>query len=249
MNNELTKKENMEVADSSLFEGQSTGFEGTSAETFKTPFLKILQQLSPELNTDSSVYNADAKQGMFCNSATGELSTELEVVVLKIEHSLTVWQPNRGGFVGRHPKTDEKKIVFKQEGMKKYDDLGNDIIDTIEFYLMDAKNPSSVFIFPMTTASIKHGRSWATRLRMLKSNGTSVPTWGGIWKIGTVKESNDKGTWYTLGNTPEHLSFVTKDMRDNYILPALDMLKTAVTDYTVSGENEDTLKDDETTEF
>lgn len=102
-----------------LFDGASSGFEGTSPETFKTPFLKILQAMSPELKKTDSKYIPGAEQGDFCNSATQELYKELNVVVLKVEHVLIAWRPQRGGFVGRYTKDMEDKVVATKEGVKK----------------------------------------------------------------------------------------------------------------------------------
>ena len=54
--NEVAKKSDNELLDLALLEGMDTGFEGTSAQTFKTPFLKILQAMSPELKKSDPKY-------------------------------------------------------------------------------------------------------------------------------------------------------------------------------------------------
>jgi hypothetical protein len=67
---------------------------------------------------------------------------------------------------------------------------------------------------------------------MLKSNGVSIPfSWAGIWKISTVEEKNDKGSWYTIGNTPAFVRFITIQEKDEIIFPVREMLDTAETDY------------------
>ncbi|MEM4270979.1 MAG: hypothetical protein QXO70_02695 [Candidatus Pacearchaeota archaeon] len=234
MAREIAKKDQgtTDIVDISMFSGAGSGFEGTTSETFKTPFLKILQALSPELKKSDPKYIPGAEQGKFCNSATQELYDELEVVVLKVEHSLVVWKPNRGGFVGRYPKTSEESIVAKREGVQKWDADGNEVVDTIEFFCMSINNPSDIFIIPMSTASFKHGRSWATRLRMLKANGKPVNvSWAGVWKISTVEEKNELGSWYTIGATPEFVRFITKEEKENFVIPAKEMLRHAETDY------------------
>lgn len=229
---EVTKANESAVAPSSLFEGADSGFEGTGAQSFKTPFLKILQALSPELKQSDPKYISNAQQGDFCNSASQQIYKDINVIVLKVEHSLIVWQPNRGGFVGRYPLSAESEILAQKEGLKKWDEAGNDIVDTIEFFCVNADDPSDIFIFPLSTASLKHARSFATRLRMLKAEGKPVNvSWAGVWKISTVEESNEKGSWYTLGATPEFIRFITPEEKENFILPAKEMLKTAETDY------------------
>jgi len=245
MAKEVQKKESMDVVDVSMFEGQSSsGFEGTSSETFKTPFLKILQALSPELKKSDPKYIEGAEQGMFCNSATQELYESINIIVLKVEHSLITWKPNRGGFVGRCNKSNEDKIVSKQEGVQKWDQDGNDVMDTIEFFCMNADDPSDIFVLSLSAASFKHARSFATRLRMLKANGKAVNvSWAGVWCIHTIEEKNDKGSWYTMGSTPEFVRFITKEEKENLVIPAKEMLQTAETDYTVIDAHSETNAD------
>jgi hypothetical protein len=244
MSNDLEQKNN-EVMDPAIFEGMDSGFEGTDASTFKTPFAKILQALSPEVDEDDPKYIPNSRVGDFCNSASQQLYKSIEVVVLKIEHSLIVWKPSRGGFVGRHPKVKEDEIVSVKEGLKKWDSEGNEVVDTIEFFCLNINDPMDIFIFPVFKASLKHGRNLATRLRVLKMDGNPVNvSWAGVWKISTVKESNDQGSWYTLGSTPEFLRFVTKEEVETMIKPAKEILSTAITDYSVI-EGEPTEEDTE----
>lgn len=228
----MSKKQDDQLTEANMFEGLESGFEGTNSDSFKTPFMKILQQLSPELKRTDPKYVEGAQSGQFCNSATNEVWDELDVVVLKIEHVLVVWKPNRGGFVGRFPKAQEESIVARQNGLEKWTADGDKVIDTMEFYCMDINNPSNLFIFPLSTTSLKCAKTFATRLRLLRINGKPAPvTWAGVWKIKTVEESNDKGSWYTIGSTPEFVRVITIEEKANFITPAKDLLKKAETDY------------------
>ena len=248
MGKEVKKKDQSELVDRSMFEGQPTGFEGTDSQTFKTPFLKILQGLSPELSPSNAKHIPGAQIGKFCNSATQQLYDSINVVVLRIDHTLVVWKPDRGGFVGRYPKSQEKEIVHGQEGVQKWDADMNEVIDTIEFYCINIDDPSDIFIFPLSTASLKHAKAWATRIRLLKADGKPIPvSWAGVWNISTMEETNDKGTWSTLGATPDFSRFVTMEEKDNFIIPAIEMLKTAETDYNVMVE--DSEEDDVDSEY
>lgn len=238
----ITKKDNTELmtVDTDIFKGVDTGFEGTNAATFKTPFMKMLQQMSPELNKKDPEYVEGAEVGMFCNSATKEFHTQLSVVILKVEHSLIVWKPDRGGFVGRYNKSEESSVVVKQDGAMKWDNEGNDVVDTIEFFCMNANDPSDIFILSLSKASLKHAKSWATRIRLLKADGKPVGvSWAGVWNIFLVEESNKQGSWYTIGGTPSFERFITKSERDNFVIPAKEMLATADTDYSVIESTED----------
>lgn len=234
----------------SIFEGESSGFEGTDSTTFKTPFLKILQTLSPELKKSDPKYISEAEEGHFCNSASQELYESVNVVILKVEHSLIVWKPNRGGFVGRYSKKQEDEIVTKQDGVQKWDKNGNIVMDTIEFFCLNIDSPSDIFILSLSAASFKHARSFATRLRMLKVDGKLVNvSWAGVWNITTTEESNDKGSWYTIGSTPEFVRWITKDEKDQLVMPTKQMLENAEMDYSTLESDHVEEEDDVETSF
>ena len=235
---ELIKTEGGALASFEDF-GTSSGFEDTTSDSFKTPFLKVLQRLSDELDKNHAAYIEGASAGDICNTASKELFDALNVIVLKVSHDLVVWKPNRGGFVGSYPKTEERNIVAHKKGVQKWDQDGNDVIDTLHFYLMDADNPLNIAILPMSVTSFKHAQNWATKLRMLEYNGKPAGvSWAGIWGIKTVEDRNEKGRWYTIGNSPTFKKFVDNEMIQTHILPAIEMLKTAEMDYESAGMSE-----------
>lgn len=241
MAKDVLKKEEAEVG---LFEGLDSGFEDTSSQTFKMPFLKILQSGSPELKKSDPKYIPGAEAGDFCNSATQELYKELDVIVLKIAHSLIVWRPERGGLVGRFGKEEEREIVASREGVKKWDAEGNSVVDAIEFLCMNANDIEDISVLSMSTASLKHAKSFATRIRRLKCDGKPVNvSWAGIWKIRTVEETNEKGSWFTVGSTPEFKDFITKEIKDGAVIPAKNTMQTAEIDYAAIDASEETGKE------
>ena len=244
---EVATTNGTEVTKTGLFSGGDSGFEGTDSQTFKTPFLRILQAVSPELKKSDAKFIEGASAGNFCNSATQGVFDSVDIIVLKVEHSLVVWKPERGGFVGRHPKSMEEKIVARKDGVQKWDQEGNEVMDTIEFYCINADDPSDIFIFPLSKASLKHAKSFATRMRLLKSDGKPVGvSWAGVWNIKVVEESNDKGSWYTIGSRPSFVRFINMEEKTDFIEPAKEMLKSAETDYSVIDASEDST---EPTEF
>lgn len=218
--------------DERMFAGQPTGFEETNNETFKTPFLKILQTLSPELKRKSESFIDGAEEGMFFNTATLQSMDEINLIVLKVSHNLVVWKPNRGGFVGVFDKSEESKIVHRKHGLEKFDKDGNEIVDTISLFCLNADQPTEIFVFPMSKASLKYARAFSTRIRMLEANGKPIGvTFAGIWNVKTVLQENDKGSWYDIGNTPTFQKFISKTEFENYVKPALDIITKAETDF------------------
>lgn len=212
-----------------------SGMEELDNESFKIPFLKILNDLSPEVKKNSPEKIPDADVGMYCNTVTKELYTELSVIVLSISHDFVLWRPNRGGFAGSFPHT-RKDIIAKRDGVNMYDAEGNSIVETLSFYLLNVDNPTDLFIFSTAVSSLKYGKAWSSRIRLLKCNNklTNV-SWAGIWKIGTYLDRNKKGEWYTIGNTPKFERFVTKDEIEGFILPMLEIAKSQKVDYSNMG--------------
>ena len=230
-----------------------TGFEKTTPDSFKTPFLKILQELSPEMKKSDPAYNPDAECGDFCNTATGKLYKSINIVVVKVDHALIVWQPKRGGYVGRYDKTEENEVVKSREGFNKYDAEGNDVMDTIELYCIDIDDPTSAFIFPLSSTAFKYAKQFTTRMRMLCVGKEPVGvSWAGVWNISTAEERRDQDSWFTIGTTPMFQRFITKEERDNVIFPAIKQLQVADVDYngqTVVDENDNDTKEDNNTPF
>jgi hypothetical protein len=232
---EIEKKQKTDVIDSSMFSGMKTGFEDTCSDSFKTPFLRILQSGSNEIKKKEKTYVSGAEEGMFYNPVTGKLYSDLEVIVLKITHNLVVWKQNRGGFVGVYEKKDEQRIVAKKDGLKKFDAEGNSINDTISFFCLDANNPIDLFVFPMSNTALKHARNFTTKIRMLELNGKPVQiAYAGVWKISTVLEENQLGKWYDIGSTPLFTRFITQSEFNDFIKPALSLIENSITDYSQS---------------
>jgi hypothetical protein len=230
---ELMNKQSTDVVGEGTFDGYKTGFEETCSDTFKTPFLKILQAMSPECKKGGVDYIEGAEQGLFCNTASKKVMEELDIIVLKIQHNLVVWKPERGGFVGVFDKAMENEIVVRQEGMKKYDKEGNEVCDTISLFCINANDYSDICVYPMSNASMKHAKTFATRMRQLKLNNNKLAgvTFAGVWNIKTVLEENNKGSWYSIGGTPSFKRFITKDEFENLVKPSLEKIEKAETDY------------------
>lgn len=213
-----------------MFDGMPDGWEETTGESFQTPFLKILEQLSPECDRKKGVEGAEP--GKFFHTATGEVSDTINVIVLKPSHQLVAWKPNRGGFAGRYSKLREKNVVDRREpdSPKKWDADGNELVDTMEFYLVEPDKPGSLCVFPLSVTRFKAAKMFNNRLAALRCNGKRQPPYAGVWELSTMEMSNENGTWHTLA-APRFVRWVTREDVSNVIQPALDMLETAQVNY------------------
>jgi hypothetical protein len=242
-NNEVTTVDNqLEMFQGS---GLDSGFEETYSESFKTPFVRILQSNSPEVLNKGEKYVKGAVPGMLYNTATGKLYDTLNVVVLKVVHNIIAWRPDRGGFVGVFSKEEEGKITARREGLRKWDNAGNDLDDTMSLYCVNHDDPTDIFIISLSRTGLKHARTFATRLKSLQINGVPISkTWPGVWEITSGMESNEKGSWYTIGS-PKFKEFINKDFIEKIVKPGLEMLKTAKVDYSVLNQEEINVVDND----
>ena len=238
----VTKKEDRAIMAVEMDVFSDSGFEGTTSESYMIPMMKVVQALSPVKKRTDASYNPEAEDGDFYNSALNKLSKELNVRVLSIDHQLVVWTPRSmgGGFVGSHHKTEEKEVVFRRDGVKKWDKDGNEVMDTLMLTCMDADNPTDLFFFPLSSSSLKSGKSWLSKMKAVKVNPKTMKldaegqaglaSWAVVWNVKTVLESNDQGEWYTIGNTPSAIrTFEEVDM--TIIQDALAMVKKSKLDY------------------
>ena len=238
---ELEKKGTTEV---DVFNNEgSTGFEELSSDSYKMPLMKVLSKSSGEVDPDSEKFDPNVKAGQFYNVATGEVFDELNVIPLKAAHQLFAWGANMGdGLKGIYPLSERSNIVVSKQGYDSFDVDGNKIKDVMTFYFMDAEDMSSIFALSLSSTSFKYGQGFATRLRNLKKDGKPVnATWRGVWNIKTVKSTKGSNSWYTIGNSPKFSRFIEKEEYENFIHPALDMLKNAEVDHGVSKDDTETV--------
>lgn len=198
------------------------GYENISQDDISTPFLKVAQALSPELDKEEDSYIKGLEVGMFFNSLTGTVyGREISLVPVHYEKSWLEWKPNRGGLIARHEpfsiqvdKTDFSKWTY-----------GNNIIsETLMFYcFIEGHMQDGPIVYALTGSGIKHGKNWNTQIMMTKlPSGKKAPYFSSIWKLHTTKQSNDQGTWYQIGGKKTNavrLRFITNKEYTDIIKP------------------------------
>lgn len=213
-----------------LDEHANEGFEGLTAEDFTIPFLRILQVLSPQVDTDRPEFIQGAKPGMFFNTVTGRLyGTTVQLVPVMYKKIWLEWMPNRGGLVGRHePKTVP---VDKTEFTNWKNEKGNIIAEHHVFYCLVVNHfDEGPLAFSLSSTGIKHARNWNTQLMMVKlPSGSRAPFYSSVWELETVKNVNQQGTWYQIGDKKtmiKRVRFISQDEFSKYILPNKESLQT-----------------------
>ena len=203
MNQVATKKEGALAAN--LFEADANqGAQNISQEDLALPFLKILGQLSPEVNKRDGKYVEGAEPGKIINTVTNQLYDTIEVVPCHYKRQYIEWQ-DRGQSTGAPVAIHEadSDIISQTTRGKDYKDRlpnGNYLDNTANhFVLILGKTPQTALI-SMKSTQLKVSRKWNSMMMGIKMQGKNglftPPTYSHIYKLSTVQMSNDKGTWF-----------------------------------------------------
>jgi len=210
MNNEksVAKRENAGALSTNLFEADAdAGSQNISQEDLALPFLKVLGQLSPEVNKKHGKYVEGAEPGMILNTVTNENydgSKGIEVLPVYYKRQYVEWQDrgeSKGAPVAIHDAGSD--ILSKTTRDKSFKDRlpnGNYLENTANhFVILLGKTPTTALI-SMKATQLKVSRKWNSMMMGIKLQGQkglfTPPTYSHIYKLKTVQMSNDKGTWF-----------------------------------------------------
>ena len=188
-------------------EDASKGLGNISQQDLALPFLKILAQLSPEVNERDGKYVKGAKAGMIFNSVTGELYDGVEGIdVIPAYYKLEYleWK-DRGEGLGApiNIYQSSSDIMSKTKADANYKDRlpnGNYIEKTASHFVIILGDSPSTALISMKSTQLKISRKWNSMMSGLKlkgKNGLYTPaSFSHIYKLKTTQMSNDKGTWF-----------------------------------------------------
>ena len=204
----VVKKENAGAVAISSFEIDSgKGLGNMSQEDLALPFLKILGQLSPEVNKRDGKYVKGAEPGMIFNSVTGDLydgAKGIQVVPCHYKLEYIEWRDRgegSGAPVAIHSSASD--IMTKTTRDASFKDRlpnGNYIERTAShFVIVNGQTPSTALI-AMKSTQLKISRKWNSMMagiRLKGKNGLFTPaSFSHIYQLKTIQQSNDKGTWF-----------------------------------------------------
>ena len=203
MNQVATKKEG--ALATNLFEADANqGAQNISQEDLALPFLKILGQLSPEVNKRDGKYVEGAEPGKIINTVTNELYDSINVVPCHYKRQYIEWQDrgqSTGAPVAIHDADSD--IISQTTRDKSYKDRlpnGNYLDNTANHFVLQLGDTPQSALISMKSTQLKVSRKWNSMMMGLKMQGKNglftPPTYSHIYKLKTVQMSNDKGTWF-----------------------------------------------------
>jgi len=204
----IAKRENAGALSTTLFEDDANaGSQNISQEDLALPFLKVLGQLSPEINTRDAKYIKGTQPGMILNTVTGEYydgEKGIQVLPVFYKRQYIEWQ-DRGESMGapvaiHEVNSDLLSKVTRDKSNKDRLPNGNYLENTAShFVVLLGKTPTTALI-SMKATQLKVSRKWNSIMMGIKMQGKNglftPPTYSHIYKLNTVQMSNDKGTWF-----------------------------------------------------
>lgn len=191
--------------------GGGVGNENVTADTRATPFLLILQDLSPQVKTKMAGYVQGAKPGMFFRTDTQALFDKVKVVPVYFSRVLIEWVPRDagGGFVSVSPFSVQLLATTKREGIHNVLPNGNHLVDTHQHFclMLNEEGPPEPVLIAMKSTNLKVSRRWNSTISAPKmlSNGQVIPDPARYlcsYELSTEEEANESGSWWqwAIGN-------------------------------------------------
>jgi len=182
----------------------SSGLENISQDDLATPRLKVLMQLSPELEEFEN-----AKAGMIFNTVTNDLydgSKGIRVLPCAYQRQYVEWA-DRGQGSGApinvfDASSDILTKTTRDDNNKDRLENGNYVETCGNHYvlLVSDDGDATPALITMKATQLKKSRKWNSMLLNLKLKGKNglftPPSYSHYYNLKTVKEGNDKGNWY-----------------------------------------------------
>ena len=184
------------------------GMDQVRTEDMSIPFLRILAQLSPQVNKRDGAYVPGAEAGMIYNTVANEAydgDKGILVVPCYYNRRYVEWKPREkgGGYVASYDVDD--KVVHTTHR----DDRGNDVLpngnlltNTAQFFvlLLGEDGMPQRCLLTMTSTQLKKARKWVTQMQSRTAMGKNgmfvLPMMSQVYRLRTVEERNDKGSWF-----------------------------------------------------
>ena len=202
--NQVTEKKNGALATFDMEADAQQGTQNISQEDLALPFLKILGQLSPEVNERDGKYVEGAEPGKIINTVSNEMYNQINVLPVFYKRQYIEWQ-DRGQSTGAPVAIHEadSDIISQTTRGKDYKDRlpnGNYLENTANhFVILMGASPTTALI-SMKATQLKVSRKWNSMMMGIKLQGKNglftPPTYSHIYTLKTVQMSNDKGTWF-----------------------------------------------------
>ena len=205
--NQVTEKKSAPLPANMFEEDAAKGLGNIGQQDLALPFLKILGQLSPEVNKRDGKYVEGAEPGMIFNSVSGDLydgAKGIDVIPAFYKLEYVEWKDRgegAGGPVAVHDSSSD--IMSQTKADANYKDRlpnGNYVEKTASHFVIITGDSPTTALISMKSTQLKISRKWNSMMSGIKlkgKNGLFTPaSFSHIYRLKTTQMSNDKGTWF-----------------------------------------------------
>lgn len=167
------------------------------------PFVRILQDLSPQLKSNKDEYVEGSKAGdLFFNKTKTVLANPLSIIPVYTKAVYTEWIPRNkgGGYVASHPLTIDPSYQKGRE--RQYDEwLGENELRYTSYWFILAEIDGNweEAIIPFTSSQLKVSRKLTAdinRFRYEQDKSIIPPLFAQKWQLSTVMETSKNNDDY-----------------------------------------------------
>ena len=212
MSTAVATKKNAELSTDFVDDMFEDGAEGAvfSADELQIPFLRLAQQMSPQLNKKDAKFIEGLSSGDIFNTLTEQNYGEgVLIIPCFFKTTYTEWVPrDMGGgrvqefFADKLPQTERISL-----GGKTVDQLenGNELVTSDDIYclVIDEEGNFEPVLLDMKSTQRKVAKRWRTMVTMNKARNPKtqklqvLPLYSTIWKLTSVDETNKKNETYS----------------------------------------------------
>lgn len=190
------------------FKNAGQGLESIGLDDMQIPFMRIVQPLSPQLMKKDIKFIDGISAGDIFNNVTGDFwEADEGVVVIPFAYQMKYLEfqlrESGGGYLGELDPTDPDIRRTQRMGSNEILPSGNELVRSAQFLVIavDSEGRTSQLICDMKKTQMKIAKAWNTRRAGLQimhpTEGLfNPPIWMTAWRLKSVQESNDKGTWF-----------------------------------------------------
>ena len=197
------------------------GLGNVNQEDIATPFLKILQALSPQVKKQRPEYIEGAEEGMIYNTVSKQVfdgRKGLRIIPCGYMRRYVEWRPNMGGFAADHGTDSSlyKKCLKNERGVPTTPE-GNEIVAYATWYVLVVDDVTGAFepaVISMTSSQFKVSTTWMASITQLQlptgdSKGFFNPAiFDRAFRLTTKPESNDQNDWFGWKVEPENFTLL-----------------------------------------
>jgi len=207
------------------YQGQ-TGLEDMTQKDRVTPFIGLIQGLSPQIDPNKPSYIEGAAIGDLFNTVTGEVYKNkdggLRVIPVMFQKVWNAWVPRDlgGGFLGSYADPEMSKPIFVPPSTAQYDGDVQLSETANHFVLAEGKDGAwAPALISMTSTKLKASRQWNT-LATIAASKYNAPIFVRIFTLTSVSQTNEKGTFAnfkiedTAFATPELFALAAQFRKD-----------------------------------